>query len=96
MAQQVKNPTSIHEDASLIPGLTQWFKDPALPQLWHRSQMQIGSGIAWLLCRPVSAAPILPQPGNLYMPRVQPFKKTKKKKKENTHLQFLNIHLCLI
>ena len=28
MAQQVKNPTSTHEDASSIPGLTQWFKDP--------------------------------------------------------------------
>ena len=26
------NPTSIHEDADLIPGLTQWDKDPAL--LW--------------------------------------------------------------
>ena len=26
-AQQVKNPVSIHEDASSIPGLTQWAKD---------------------------------------------------------------------
>ena len=24
------NPTSIHEDVGLIPGLTQWFGDPAL------------------------------------------------------------------
>ena len=32
MAQQVKNPTIIHEDVCLIPGLAQWIKDLVLQQ----------------------------------------------------------------
>ena len=31
VAQQVKNPTSIHEDAGSIPGLSQRVKNQALP-----------------------------------------------------------------
>ena len=32
VAQGVKNPTSIHVDAGLIPGLAQCVKHPVLPQ----------------------------------------------------------------
>ena len=31
VAQQVTNPTSIHEEAGLIPGLTQWVNEQGLP-----------------------------------------------------------------
>ena len=46
MAQRVTNPTSICEDVDFIHGPTQWVKDPALHDLWCKSQMQLGSHIA--------------------------------------------------
>ena len=32
VAQQVKNPASIYENAGSIPGIAQWVKNLALPQ----------------------------------------------------------------
>ena len=32
VTQHIKNLTSIHEDAGLILDLSQWIKDPVLPQ----------------------------------------------------------------
>ena len=40
------SPTRNLEVAGLIPGLAQWVKDPAFCELWCRSQMKLGFGVA--------------------------------------------------
>ena len=45
VAQQVKNPTSIHEDMGSIPVLTQWVKDSPLPQV----AVEV-TDAAWIWC----------------------------------------------
>ena len=37
VAQEVKNPSSIHENSGFIPGLAQGDQDPALLWLWCRT-----------------------------------------------------------
>ena len=53
MAQQIKNPTCVHEDEGWTPGLAQWVKE-------FEAQMWLRSGLLWLWCRLAAAAPIRP------------------------------------
>ena len=81
MAQRVKSPTSIHEDAHLIPGLLQWAGDLMLPQ-WYRCG-RCGSDLVllwlWLWHRLAAAASMCPRCG----PKKTERKKEKKKPPTN-------------
>ena len=46
VAQWLTNPTRNHEVAGSVPALAQWVNHPALPELWCRLQMRLGSRVA--------------------------------------------------
>ena len=66
MAQQLTNPTGIHEVVSFIPGLAPYVA------VGCGVSCRCGSDPALLWCRPAVVASIPPLPGNSHMPQVWP------------------------
>ena len=59
MAQWVNNPTSIHEDVGLIPGLDQWVKGSSIAVscgVVHRCSLDLAW--LWLWHKPAATVPI--------------------------------------
>ena len=75
----VTNPTSIRKDLDLMPGLTQWVKDPALLWLWLRLWPWL-----WLwLAAPALTGPLA---GELPCAACVALNKKKKEKRKRIHI----------
>ena len=82
MAQQVKNPAGIHEDAGSIPGLTRW-----VARILRRCGCGVGHrcgwdpALLWLWRKPVAAALIRPLAWELPYASGAALKEKRKEKK---------------
>ena len=65
LAQRFTNPTNIHENVSLIPGLAQWSRIRCSQELQCRSQTRLGSCLAVTMAQVGSrSSDSTPSPGN--------------------------------